>query len=208
MRDELVGPGGELSARVGGLLHHACAKPVADHCERSFRFALLLAELDGIELDTEALYVGVLLHDLGLSPDYQDEMRFEVRGANVARDLARSWGWGGERSANVWDIAALHTSRELALHKSPETRYANRGISADIRGTGLEGVDVADLRDVLDAWPRAGFPDAFAAALVGEVRAHPGTTRMTWLEHIAVAAVEGYEQFDFLASLRASDDFV
>ncbi len=100
-----------------------------------------------------------------------------------------------------------HVAR-IARHKSPEANYANQGISLDIRGVVPSGLDADDVRGVLDDWPRASFPDAMADAIVAEVRARPATTRSTWMEHIALAEIEGMQRHDFIAELRATTDFV
>lgn len=193
-----------LAARV---MNETCDEVLVGHCERSYLFAALAAEADRADVDHEVLYIGVLLHDLALTPAHQGPERFEVRGANVARELLADSGLAPARVETVWDIIALHTSREIARHKSPETDYANRGISFDVRGR-APGLAEADVRAVLDAWPRAAFPDAMSDALLAEVAARPAATRSTWMEHIAVLSVDGFEHDDFIAHLRSTTDFV
>ena len=200
-------PDSEVARTAGETLRAACDGFLVAHCERAYRFAALLAARDGCDLDDEALYVGVLLHDLGLSARYEGPERFEVRGANVARRLLADAGWSRDRVETVWDVIALHTSREIARHKSPEANYANQGISLDIRTRPPADVDGAAIRAVLDEWPRATFPEAMAAALVREVRARPGATRSTWMELIALTEVAGFRRSDFIGDLRATTDF-
>jgi hypothetical protein len=112
-----------------------------------------------------------------------------------------------DRIANVWDCIAMHASTPLARHKSPETRYANRGIALDVRGSGVEALEPALVRAVLDRWPRHDFPTEFEAVLAVEVRAHPDSVRMSWLESVASVHVPGFVPTDFLAGLRASEFF-
>jgi hypothetical protein len=153
------------------------------------------------------LYVGTLLHDLGLAEDFHGPDRFEARGANVVREVLLDRGMSPNRAGNVWDIIALHATSTLAAHKSPETNLANRGISVDVRGKGHEHLDPADVRTVLDTWPRQTFPMTFEAALSREVQANPSTARFCWMESVAVEYVPGYQAASFLDSLRASADF-
>lgn len=203
----VVVPDSEAVRAAGRMARESCDEFLVAHCERSFRFAALLADRDGRAVDAEALYVGVVLHDLGLSAAHDGPERFEVRGANAARTLLGDLGWQRERIETVWDVIALHTSREIARHKSPEADYANRGISLDIRARPPAGLDPGAVRAVLDEFPRAAFPDAMSDALIAEVRAHPATTRSTWLEHVAVEYVDGFEPPDFIGELRATTDF-
>jgi hypothetical protein len=195
-----------LATEVERLLERH-APIVRHHCERSYQFAAGFARADGAELDEEVLYLGTVLHDVGLTPGGDGGARFEVRGANVVRTLLLDHGMESDRVANVWDCIAMHASSALARHKSIETRYASRGISLDVRGTGEEALEPEFVRAVLDRWPRRDFPSQFPEVLRQEVRAHPDTTRMSWLEPIAAAAIPGFVPTDFLAVIHGSDAF-
>ena len=153
------------------------------------------------------LYLGTVLHDVGLSPSIDGNERFEVRGANVVRSTLADHGMDRERVANVWDCIARHASGALAHHKTPETRYCNLGIALDIRGAGADRLDPTFVRTVLDTWPRSRFPAEFEQVLADEVRAHPGSVRLSWLESVAAVHVPGFSPTNFLAALRASEGF-
>ena len=184
-----------------------CDPVITAHSERSHQFAAALATADQVELDEEVLYLGTVLHDVGLSPAADGDERFEVRGANLVRTLLLDHGMAVDRVANVWDVIAMHASTPLARHKSAETRYANRGIALDVRGAGAGALPPEFVRAVLDRWPRQDFPREFEALLAAEVQAHPDSVRMSWLESVAVAHVPGFVPADFLAALQASSSF-
>ena len=207
MSSELVEPPDTVLADGVRRLLDQCPPVVAAHSARSYQFAAAFAAADGVELDQEVLYLGTILHDVGLSPAAAGSERFEVRGANVVRALLLEHGMDRARVANVWDCIAMHASTPLARHKSPETRYANRGIALDVRGAGAETLDLAVVRAVLERWPRHDFPARFEAVLADEVRANPDSVRMSWLESVASAHVPGFVPTDFLAALRASGGF-
>jgi hypothetical protein len=199
-------PTTELAGDVQRLLDQ-CPPVVVAHSERSYQFAAAFAASDGVELDDEVLYLGTVLHDVGLSPAAAGGERFEVRGANVVRSLLVEHGMERDRIANVWDCIAMHASTPLARHKSPETRYANRGIALDVRGAGGDALEPAMVRAVLDRWPRSQFASEFEAVLAEEVRAHADSVRMSWLESVALVHVPGFVTTDFLAGLRATRGF-
>ncbi len=199
-------PATALGVEVRRLLDQ-CAPVVAAHCERSYQFAAAFAASDGVELDDEVLYLGTILHDIGLSPAADGSERFEVRGANLVRALLLNHGMERDRIDNVWDCIAMHASTPLARHKSLETRYANRGIALDVRGSGVEALEPTLVRTVLDRWPRRDFPTEFEAVLADEVRTHPASVRMSWLESVASVHVPGFVPTDFLADLRATERF-
>ena len=189
------------------LVHDCCEPHVAAHSERSFQFAGLVARAEGVELDVEVLYIGTLLHDVGLAARFAGPDRFEMRGANAARSMLLEADMDTARAENVWDVIALHASTAIATHKSPETRIANRGISIDVRGAGAERLPPAAVRKVLDTWPRHLFPSTFEATLIDEVRANPSSVRSSWMECIAVAHVPGFQPTDFLSTLHSSAGF-
>ena len=195
-----------LGAEVERLLEQQ-PPVVRHHCERTFQFAAAFATADGVELDHEVLYLGTVLHDVGLSPGGDQSARFEVRGANVVRTMLLDHGMESARVANVWDCIAMHASTALARHKSPETRYSNRGVSLDVRGAGAEALEPDFVRAVLDRWPRHDFVNQFPEVIRDEVRANPDTTRSSWLEPIAMETVPGFVATDFLAVIHASDAF-
>jgi hypothetical protein len=205
---ELIDPPRTVLAAELERLLDQCPPVVAAHSERSYQFAAAFAASDGVEVDDEVLYLGTVLHDLGLSPVADGSERFEVRGANLVRALLNDYGMERDRVANVWDCIAMHASTPLARHKSPETHFANRGIALDVRGMGAETLDPALVRAVLDRWPRHDFPTEFEAVLAEEVRAHSDSVRMSWLESVASVHVTGFVPTDFLAGLRATEGFV
>lgn len=209
MHDDLLAsiPDSQFTSVVDVLLA-GCAPHLRAHCERSFQFAALLARAEGVELDEEVLYLGTILHDVGLAPLGAGTARFEPRGADLVRTTLFDAGFDRGRAEAVWDVIALHATSTLARHKSAETSYANRGISIDVRGTGAEPIDPAAVRAVLDRWPRHEFPQLFSATMVAEVQANPETARFCFMESIAVAHVPGYRSGDFLAGLAASAHFV
>jgi hypothetical protein len=201
-------PDTDLSRRARDLVHGCCPAHVTAHCERSFQFAALVARTEEIDIDLEVLYIGTLLHDVGLAPQFGGPERFEMRGANAVRAMLLEADMDPGRAEKVWDVIALHASTAIATHKSTETRIANRGISIDVRGAGAEKLPADAVRAVLDTWPRHDFPEAFSQTLIDEVLANPASVRSSWMECIAVAHVPGFEPADFLSTLHSSEHFI
>ena len=129
-------------------------------------------------------------------------------GVNAVRTMVCDAGMPAARAEGVWDVIALHASTAIAAHTSVETRIANRGISIDVRGAGVDSLPPDAVRAVLDTWPRRDFPSAFSQTLVDGVCANPSAVRSSWMEGIAIARVHGFEAADFLATQRSSEHFV
>lgn len=200
----IVPPDTDRAKWASELIHSACDPEVAAHCQRSFQFAGLVARLEGLQPDWEVLFLGTVLHDLGLGPDFAGRDRFEMRGANHVREVLLGSGMDPGRVENVWDIIALHASTAIAAHKSRETYLSNRGISVDVRGAGIDRFPPGDVASVLAAWPRRGFVKALSQILINEVRTNPDSARHSWMESIAVRSVPGFTPTNFLDVLDAS----
>ena len=74
-------------------------------------------------------------------------------------------------------------------------------------GNALLYLEPTLVRKVLDRWPRRDFPTEFEAVLADEVRTHPDSVRMSWLESVASVHVPGFVPTDFLAGLRSTEGF-
>lgn len=60
-----------------------------NHALRSWLFAVRLGQLQGMPHDGEVVAVGCLLHDLGLTNSFTGPKRFEIEGADAARERCR-----------------------------------------------------------------------------------------------------------------------
>src|SRR5258708_2506756 len=63
------------------------------HSSRVYYWGALTGKRRSLRFDPELLYAGAMFHDMGLTPAHASaHKRFEVDGANVARDFLRSHG--------------------------------------------------------------------------------------------------------------------
>src|ERR1700692_5159211 len=64
-----------------------------NHSRRVFLFGALTGDRKDLKYDPELLYLGAMFHDMGLMPAYRSMgYRFEVDGANAARDFMMQYG--------------------------------------------------------------------------------------------------------------------
>lgn len=147
-----------------------------NHVMRSWLFAATVAEIYRTPHDAEVLAVATLLHDLGLSYTFNGPLRFEVEGANAARDFAHDLGIDGRRAQLVWDGVALNSTPSLALHKEAEVALCSAGTVMDWSGQGLEKLTKDRLGAILDAYPRLDMKHRFTRAICGIVTSRPCST--------------------------------
>jgi hypothetical protein len=179
-----------------------------NHVMRSWLFAAALAEPDKTPHDAEVLAIATVLHDLGLARDFQGPSRFEVEGANAAREFALDFGLDDDRAQLVWDGVALNSTPSLALHKQPEVALCSAGTVIDWAGQGAEKVTKAQMAAIFDAFPRLEMKQRFTRAVCGIVKTRPETTYDNFARDFGERFVPGYKApstVDYLLSAPFSE---
>jgi hypothetical protein len=168
-----------------------------NHVMRSWLFGIVLAESAAITPDAEILAVAAILHDLGLTERYNGENRFEVDGANAAREFLKERGISAQQTQLVWDAIALHTTPTLALHKEPEVVMTHSGIAVDVLGAGLDRIPQDKQGAILAEFPRLGLKNGLKECLCNIVRQKPATTFDNIVRDFGVRYVEEYTPPNF-----------
>jgi len=125
------------------------------HSVRVYLWAAMSGKRRGLRFDPELLYIAAMFHDLGLTPQYKDsQLRFEVDGANAARDFLRSHGIAEAEVDRVWLAIALHTTPGIPEHMHPEIALVQSGAGMDVAGRGFDDFTQAQREAVISAYPR------------------------------------------------------
>ena len=176
-----------------------------DHSRRVFLWGSLQAEKLGLDYDPELLYVGAMFHDIGLVEGHRSQHeRFEIDGANAARDFLERHGLPEERVMTVWESIALHTTPEIPRYKQPEVRLVTLGVEYDVLGLHFDGLSAEQRTAVLAVHPRSGFKEGIIAAFSAGMRDKPETVFGTMNTDILEATVPGYVRPDFCDYIRGS----
>jgi hypothetical protein len=148
-----------------------------DHSRRVFLFGALRGRRLGLKPDLELLYVAAMFHDLGLTERYRtSELRFEVDGANAARDFLLQHGVDAGDARTVWLSIALHTTPGVPQFLEPEIALVNAGVETDVVGIGREELSSEALAAVTTAHPRPDFKRRILAAFTDGMQHRPRTT--------------------------------
>jgi HD domain len=184
-------PNSPLARAVADFAASSYPAFLANHCQRSYDVATLIASTERISVDLEVLYAAILLHDLGLTSQFHSSSaRFEVASADAARSFARDHGLSPQRSEQVWDAVVLHGTGGIAAHKSIETLVTADGIGRDVTGLDLDEFP----RDVVDRImeTRPGFAQPFIDAIVADLQDKPQVANGTWMMLIAEAHIPSF----------------
>jgi len=171
------------------LLESSSPKFLCAHCLRTYIFgSLAVRSLGRPVADEEAAFCAALLHDLGLIPPYRRDNRFEVDGADAARDFCAKHQVSPERADLVWKAIALHTSPGIPARLAGEIALVHLGAGLDFLGLGLDQVPPQVLEEILEKYPRMKFKSQFRDLLVEHCQHNPAAQVLTWTDDVARTA--------------------
>ena len=171
-------------ARAATDLSRSVSPPyLFNHAARTFLFGSLVGRALGQKFDAELLYLACILHDLGLTERFEGNLPFEIQGAEAAKRFLQEQAYAQERSAIVWDGIAMHASR-IGQFKQPEIALVGEGAGADVLGPDLSVIKKNEVDEILKAFPRLKFKDAFVKTCADVVRKHPGAASQTFMRDI------------------------
>jgi HD superfamily phosphodiesterase len=107
-------PDSQLAVETTEFIRDTESPLLYHHSRRTFLFGMLHGERRGLKADPELLYIGAMFHDLGLVEGHRNlTQRFEVDGADAARDFLASHGMPADAIRRVWSSIALHTTHGI-----------------------------------------------------------------------------------------------
>lgn len=171
-------PDSHLANEVREFVHDTSTELLFNHSSRVFYFAALRGQMLGLKCDPELLYTGAMFHDIGLLPEYSSQTdRFEVDGANAARDFLRQRGISEEDANNVWLSIALHTTPGIPRHMHPLIALVTEGVEMDVLGITHAEFSAEEREAVIAAHPRTDdFKNDIIQAFYDGIKHKPETT--------------------------------
>ncbi|MBN9522901.1 HD domain-containing protein [bacterium] len=198
-------PDSKLAREATELLREHGTPLLLAHSLRVYLFGAIRGRHRGLAVDHELLYFGAVFHDLGLTPRYRSpDHRFEVDGANAARDFLRANGVDEPVAGVVWDAIALHTTPEIPWHKRPEIALVTGGVEADVLGDGLGEIPPPDRDAVLAAYPRGDFKRGIVRAFSQGFAHKPATTFGTMNADVLEREQAGFRRTNFCDLIAAN----
>jgi hypothetical protein len=168
------------------------------HSKRVFLFGALAGLRRGLIFDPELLLVAAMFHDIGLTEAYSEsQLRFEVDGANAARDFLRTHGIPEVSIEIVWDAIALHTTPGIPEHKKPVVALINVGVEMDVIGFRFEEFTNEEREVVIAAHPRNNFKTCIIDAFYHGMKHRPNSTFGTMNDDVLAFKDPGFRRNDF-----------
>jgi hypothetical protein len=176
------------------------------HSSRVYYWGALAGKQRGIKFDRELLYAGAMFHDMGLTPGYSSaHERFEVDGANAAREFLRSHGIGQADVDTVWTAIALHTTPGIPRHMHPVVALVTAGVEMDVLGLTYADYSAAEREAVVHAHPRTErFKEDIIQAFYDGIKHKPDTTFGNVKADVLADKDPHFERGNFCSVIRAS----
>jgi hypothetical protein len=199
-------PDSKLARAITELVRDTASPLLFHHSSRVYYWGALAGNRRGLKFDPELLYAGAMFHDMGLTPQYgsQNE-RFEVDGANAARDFLRSHGISEADVYTVWTAIALHTTPNIPPLMHPVVALVTAGVEMDVLGIAYEDYADSERNAVVQAHPRDGhFKEDIIQAFYEGMKHRPDTTFGTVNDDVLADKESGFKRMNFCSIIRQS----
>jgi HD superfamily phosphodiesterase len=202
----VVIPDTALVREVTEYIRDAEDELLFNHSRRVFLFGALQGRRRGLEPDLELLYVGAMFHDIGLTQRYRTSMgRFEVDGANAARDFLLERDYDQADARKVWLSIALHTTPGIPEFLDPEIALVTAGVETDVLGFGREDLSAEERDAVTAAHPRPDFKNRILAAFNEGMKHRPQSTFGTVNDDVLAHFDPTFERENFVEIIRSNN---
>jgi hypothetical protein len=186
-------PDSLLAREATGLLREHSTDLLFNHSTRCYLFAAEQGRQRKLRFDAELLYVAAAFHDFGLLRKFssQDE-RFEVDGANAARQFLAAHKVPEDQVQTVWEAIALHTTPGIPPYMRPEVGLLYSGVLLDVLGRGFDEFPAELREEIVASYPRKNFKRDFIQAYFAGFAHKPATTYGTVNAGVCERFIHGY----------------
>jgi hypothetical protein len=199
-------PDSKMARDLTQLIRDTESELLFNHSTRVYLFGALTGRRQGLHFDPELLYVGAMFHDIGLTEGYRrSQNRFEVDGANAARDFLRSYGIPETSVDLVWDAIALHTTPGIPEHKKAEVALVTSGVEMDVLGLAYGQFTDEQREAVVMAYPRGGdFKNEIIRSFYDGMKHRPDSTFGTVNDDVLAHFDPSFRRTDFCSVILQS----
>ena len=199
-------PDSKLASAITEMVRSTESPLLFHHSSRVYYWGALAGKRRGLKFDAELLYAGAMFHDMGLTPQYRSEQeRFEVDGANAARDFLRSHGISEADIYTVWTAIALHTTPNIPPLMHPVVALVTAGVEMDVLGIAYSDYAGAERNAVVEAHPRNGqFKEDIIQAFYDGMKHRPDSTFGTVNDDVLADKDPSFKRINFCSVIRES----
>ena len=171
-------PDSQFAREITDVVRDTVSPLLFHHSSRVYYWGALAGKHRGLKFDPELLYCGAMFHDMGLTEKHSSATeRFEVDGANTARDFLKSHRINQQDIDTVWTAIALHTTPGIPQHMHPLIALVTAGVEMDVLGIAYDTFSDADREAVVRTHPRGNqFKEDIIQTFYNGIKHKPDTT--------------------------------
>lgn len=201
----LVVPDSLLAKEAADLLREHSTELLFNHSMRVYFFAAEQGRQRKLGFDPELLFVAAAFHDFGLLKRFSSaDERFEVDGANAARQFLTAHKVPEEQVQLAWEAIALHTTPGVTQYMRPEVALLYSAVGLDVIGKGLDQFPSEVRQEIVARYPRRNFKERFIQEYFAGFAQKPGTTYGTVNAGICERLIPGYKSPNAVDWIAAS----
>ena len=198
-------PDTQLAKEATEILREHATDLIINHSLRVYLFAAEQGRQQKLRFDPELLYISAAFHDLGLVKKFSSaDERFEVDGANAARQFLVTHKVPEDQAQTAWEAIALHTTPGVTQYMRPEVALLYTGVGLDVLGEGFETFPSKLREEIVSRYPRERFKEGIVQAFFGGFAHKPGTTFGTVKADVCERFIPGYKSPNFCDLIAAS----
>jgi hypothetical protein len=199
-------PDSKLANEITEFIRDTEPTLLFNHSSRVYYFGALAGQRRGLKFDAELLYAGAMFHDIGLVRAYSsDADRFEVDGANAARDFLRRHNISEQDIDRVWTAIALHTTPGIPQYMHPVVALVTAGVEMDVLGIDYASFTDSDRNAVMQVFPRtAHFKEDILQAFYDGIKHKPETTFGNVKADVLADKDTSFQRGNFCSVIRSS----
>ena len=187
-------PDSLLAKEATEILREHATDLLFNHSMRVYLFAAEQGRQRKLRFDPELLYVAAAFHDLGLIKTFSSpDERFEIDGANAARQFLDAHNVAEDQIQAVWEAIALHTTPGIPKHRRPEIALLNSGVLLDVLGVAFDQFPMAVREDIVARHPRTNFKEGFIREYFAGFAHKPATTYGTVNAGVCERFIPGFK---------------
>jgi hypothetical protein len=199
-------PDSRMAREITELIRDSASELLFQHSRRVYFWGALMGQRKGLRFDPELLYAAAMFHDIGITPHYHgSELRFEVDGANAARDFLRRQGVDEADVQMVWLAVALHTTPGIPEHMHPEISLVQAGAGMDMTGRHFDEFSDDERAAVIAACPRGHhFGHQVIETFYQGLKRRPGSTFGTFNDDFLAFRDPGFRRANLCSLILGS----
>jgi hypothetical protein len=173
---QILPPDSAIAREALAMAQDSSPPYLMNHSLRAYFWARLL-DADTRPFDDEAVFVALMLHDLGLTDRWrlqgQAQHCFSVVGARAAQELAAKHEWTETRANLAAGAITLHLNVTVGDAQGKEAQMVRAGSGGDVAGLGLAILQRDQIAEVVGRYPRFGLKSMMTRSLMVEATERP-----------------------------------